>query len=151
MYFYYTAIVILIILIVSPSLRSYITSCVYSDSSKSNTSSKEKKTVREKFDSNLSKIVLTSYTAEWCPHCVTYKSQAYEDLSKMFRGDKKIVIQNVDCTNDRDGSTRTLAGNAIDGYPTLMVNTYDENNNMMETAYSGARDAETIANYLRNL
>ena len=153
LYFYYAAIAIILLLIVFPSLRSYLVKLIFSSGSsnkKVNNNNKSSK-VNENFNSKSNKVIFTSYTADWCPHCVTFKSQTYGNLSNMFKGDSKIIIQNVDCTNDRTGNTKTIGGNAIDGYPTLMVNTYDANNNMSENAYNGARDANSIANYLRSL
>jgi len=152
MYLYYSAIAIILTLIIFPSIRKSLVNLLFSSSSKKEEKvvSKNKK-IKENFNSKLKKVIFTSYTAEWCPHCVTFKSETYGNLFNMFKGDQKIVIQNVDCTNDRNGSTRTIGGNAIDGYPTLMINTYDANNNMTENAYNGARDANSIANYLRSL
>lgn len=152
MYLYYSAIAIIILLIMFPSIRKALLNLMFPSSSKKEEKvvSKNNK-VKENFNSKLNKVIFTSYTADWCPHCVTFKSETYGNLYNMFKGDKKIVIQNIDCTNDRNGSTRTIGGNSIDGYPTLMINTYDANNNMNENAYNGARDANSIANYLRSL
>jgi thiol:disulfide interchange protein len=151
MYLYYAAIAILLILIIFPSVRKSLVNLIFSSPSKEEKVVSKNKKVQENFNSKFKKVVFTSYTADWCPHCVTFKSQTYGDLYNMFKGDKRIVIQNIDCTNDRSGNTKTMAGNAIDGYPTLMVNTYDANNNMTENTYNGARDANSIAEYLRGL
>jgi thiol:disulfide interchange protein len=151
MYLYYAAIAIILVLIIFPSLREYLVKLIFSSPSKEEKVVSNNKKVQENFNSKLKKVVFTSYTADWCPHCVTFKSETYGDLYNMFKGDKKIVIQNIDCTNDRSGNTKTMAGNSIDGYPTLMVNTYDVNNKMTENTYNGARDANSIAEYLRGL
>ena len=147
MYLYYAAIAIILLLIIFPSIRQSLVNLMFPSSSKKVISKSNKVNENVKFN----KIVFTSYTAEWCPHCVTFKSDTYGNLFNMFKGDKKIVIQNIDCTNDRNGSTRTIGGNSIDGYPTLMINTYDANNKMNENTYNGIRDANSIANYLRGL
>jgi len=161
MYLYYTVITILISLIIIgifPSLKdtvyNFVMSCFYENKEKKQiikeNENKNKTKTKENFNS-VGKVVFSSYTAEWCPHCVTFKNQTFGTLSNMFNGDNRIIIKNVDCTNDRTGNTRTPAGNPIEGYPTLIVNTYDANNVMKEIPYNGARDANSIANYLRNL
>jgi len=146
MYFYYAAIIIILVLIISPSVRQYIISIMFPN----NNDEKNIKKV-ENFNPNIKKIVFSSYTADWCPHCVTFKSEIFGDLANIFSSSKKIFIKNVDCTNDRNGNTRTIAGNPIEGYPTLIINTYDKNNNMEENVYTGARDANSIAEYLKSL
>ena len=83
----------------------------------------------ERFKSNSSssnkKIIFTSYTADWCPHCVDFKEKTYGKLVDYFANSPNIKITNVDCTNDNSGKTRTPAGNQIDGFPTLVINTYE--------------------------
>jgi thiol:disulfide interchange protein len=157
MYLYYTVITILISLIIIgifPSIKdtvyNFVISCFYKNKEKKQIINEKTNKTKENFNS-AGKVVFSSYTAEWCPHCVTFKSQTFGTLSNMFNGNNRIIIKNVDCTNDRTGNTRTPAGNPIEGYPTLIVNTYDANNVMKEIPYNGPRDANSIANYLRNL
>jgi thiol:disulfide interchange protein len=140
---YYYIIAVIVILLILPSidlsfLNPYIPSFFRMEKFKSNSSSSNKK------------IIFTSYTADWCPHCVDFKEKTYGKLVAYFANSPNIKITNVDCTNDNSGKTRTLAGNQIDGFPTLVINTY-ENGKMSETMYDGSRDADSIIQYLKGL
>ena len=99
---------------------------------------------------NEKKIVFTAYTADWCPHCVTFKNESYGQIKNYFRNNSKIQITNVDCTNDTNGSIRTKTGKQLNGYPTLVINTY-KCNNTTEEMYEGPRDAGSIIKYLQSL
>lgn len=140
---YYYIIAVIVILLILPSidlsfLNPYIPSFFRMEKFKSNSSSSNKK------------IIFTSYTADWCPHCVDFKEKTYGKLVAYFANSPNIKITNVDCTNDNSGKTRTLAGNQLDGFPTLVINTY-ENGKMSETMYDGSRDADSIIQYLKGL
>ena len=140
---YYYIIAVIVILLILPSidlsfLNPYIPSFFRMEKFKSNSSSSNKK------------IIFTSYTADWCPHCVDFKEKTYGKLVDYFANSPNIKITNVDCTNDNSGKTRTLAGNQLDGFPTLVINTY-ENGKMSETIYDGSRDADSIIQYLKGL
>ena len=108
----------------------------------------------EQFNSNNSssnkKIVFIAYTADWCPHCVEFKEKTYGKLVDYFANSSNIKITNVDCTNDNSGKTKTPAGNAIESFPTLVINTYQDGK-MNEIMYDGSRDAESIIQYLKGL
>jgi thiol:disulfide interchange protein len=108
---------------------------------------------KEKFTTDKSakkKIVLTAYTADWCPHCVTFKNESYGQLRDYFKNNDTIQITNVDCTNDTSGGIKTKGGNSLNGYPSLVINTYTCNN-MAEEMYEGPRDASSIIKYLQKL
>lgn len=140
---YYYIIAVIVILLILPSidlsfLNPYIPSFFKMEKFKSNSSSSNKK------------IIFTSYTADWCPHCVDFKEKTYGKLVDYFANSPNIKITNVDCTNDNSGKTRTPAGNQIDGFPTLVINTY-ENGKMSEMMYDGSRDPDSIIQYLKGL
>lgn len=96
------------------------------------------------------KIVLTAYTADWCPHCVEFNSNVYGKLVDKFNGNQNVKITKVDCTNDRSGHTKTIAGNPINGFPTIMFNIY-KNGKMNEIQYDGNRRVEDIVSYINSL
>ena len=104
---------------------------------------------KEKFSSG-KQIIFTSYTADWCPHCVTFKNESYGKLQNYFANNSNIKITNVDCTNDNSGNTKTRAGNSLQGFPTLVINTV-VNGKMTEEMYEGSRDANAIISYLKGL
>jgi thiol:disulfide interchange protein len=104
---------------------------------------------RENFNSS-KQIIFTAYTADWCPHCVTFKNESYGKLQNYFSNNSNIKITNVDCTNDNSGNTKTRAGNSLQGFPTLVINTVT-NGKMNEEMYEGSRDANAIISYLKNL
>ena len=140
---YYYIIAVIVILLILPSidisfLNPYIPSFLKMEKFNSNSSSSNKK------------IIFTSYTADWCPHCVDFKEKTYGKLVDYFANSPNIKITNVDCTNDNSGKTRTSAGNQLDGFPTLVINTY-ENGKMSEMIYDGSRDADSIIQYLKGL
>ena len=140
---YYYIIAVIVLLLILPSfdlsfLNPYIPSFFKMENFNSNNSSSNKK------------IVFVSYTADWCPHCVEFKEKAYGKISNYFANSQNIKITNVDCTNDNSGKTRTPAGNAIDGFPTLVINTYQDGK-MSEIMYDGSRDADSIIQYLKGL
>ena len=121
----------------SPKKENFRTESVKSESVKST-------------PANEKKIVFTSYTADWCPHCVTFKNESYGQLRDYFKNNSKIQITNVDCTNDTNGKIRTKTGKQLNGYPTLVINTYTCNN-VTEEMYEGPRDAGSIIKYLQKL
>lgn len=96
------------------------------------------------------KIVLTAYTADWCPHCVEFNSNVYGKLVSAYKGNENVKITKKDCTNDRSGDTKTIGGNSINGFPTLMINIY-ENGKMNEIQYDGNRRFEDIVSFINNL
>ena len=141
---YYVVIVMIAILILFPTISRYI---------KDNYMKKSKKEKYEPFKLSKSgdyKIVFSAYTADWCPHCVDFKENVYGQLQRAFNNHPNIKVRNVDCTNDKNGSIKTEAGKQIEGYPTLMINIY-ENGKMREMPYEGPRMAEDIISYLRGL
>jgi len=140
---YYYIIAVIVLLLILPSidisfLNPYIPSFLKIEKFKSNNSSSNKK------------IIFTAFTADWCPHCVDFKEKAYGKIVDYFKNSSNIQITNVDCTNDNSGKTKTPAGNPIEGFPTLVINTH-ENGKMSETMYDGSRDAESIIQYLKGL
>jgi thiol:disulfide interchange protein len=120
-----------------PKKENFRTESVKSDSVKST-------------PANEKKIVFTAYTADWCPHCVTFKNESYGQLKDYFKNNSKIQITNVDCTNDTTGKIKTKTGKQLNGYPTLVINTYTCNNTT-EEMYEGPRDAGSIIKYLQKL
>ena len=104
----------------------------------------------EKFTSN-KQIVLTAYTADWCPHCVTFKNESYGKLKNHFSNNSNIKINNVDCTNDSGGNTKTMGGKSLQGFPTLVVNVVVDGKSTKEEMYEGSRDAKSIISFLENM
>jgi thiol:disulfide interchange protein len=104
---------------------------------------------KEKFNGS-KKIVFTAYTADWCPHCVEFNSTIYGNLVKAFNGNSTVKITKIDCTNDQSGKTKTIGGNIINGFPSLMINVY-ENGKMNEIQYDGNRRLEDIVAFINNL
>jgi len=106
---------------------------------------------KEKFTPpNKKRVVFTAYTADWCPHCITFKNDSYGQLKSYFMNHNTIEIKNVDCTNDPSGNIKTKNGNSLQGYPTLVINVY-KCNDIAEEIYDGPRDAGSIIKYLQNL
>jgi hypothetical protein len=81
---------------------------------------------------------------------IEFNSNVYGNLQKAFNGNQNVEITKVDCTNDRSGDTKTIGGNQINGFPTLMINIY-ENGNMKEIQYDGNRKVEDIVSFINNL
>jgi thiol-disulfide isomerase/thioredoxin len=144
---YYIIIAIIILLLIFPSINISLLDDILKYFNLNSTQSTKYKF--EKFNNSGNKIVFVAYTADWCPHCVDFKNKSYNKLLKAFKNNPNIEIANVDCTND-NGKIKTYAGNSINGFPTLVINKYN-NGNMDETMYEGPRDAESIINYLKNL
>jgi thiol:disulfide interchange protein len=140
---YYYIIAVIVLLLILPSfdlsfLNPYIPSFFKIEKFNTNNSSSNKK------------IIFTAFTADWCPHCVDFKEKSYGKIVDYFRNSPNIQITNVDCTNDNSGKTKTPAGNPIEGFPTLVINTFQDGK-MSETMYDGSRDAESIIQYLKGL
>jgi len=96
------------------------------------------------------KIVMTAYTADWCPHCVEFNSNVYSHLVDKFNGNQNVKINKIDCTNDRSGQTKTIAGHPINGFPSLMINVY-KNGKMNEIQYDGNRKVDDIVSFINSL
>jgi protein disulfide-isomerase A6 len=60
------------------------------------------------------KAALVEFYAPWCGHCKTLAPK-YEELAKVFAGDKDVLVAKVDATEDGDLATRF----GVTGYPTL--------------------------------
>jgi hypothetical protein len=133
--YYIIALVLLVLILVSYGLPMLI--------------KKSKLLNREGFNSS-KKIVFTAYTADWCPHCVEFNSNVFSKLVNLFNGNEQIKITKVDCTNDQSGNTKTVGGNSLNGFPTLMINIY-ENGKMNEIQYDGNRKVEDIVSFIKNL
>jgi thiol:disulfide interchange protein len=66
--------------------KNYLFACDTTEES----STKEKfetETVKQNKETfkNEKKIVFTAYTADWCPHCVTFKNESYGQLRNYFK------------------------------------------------------------------
>jgi thiol:disulfide interchange protein len=156
---YYIVLAIIAILLVFPALRSTLFNSILpaclnplmvpTTTPKKGQPNKNINYDIEGFNGN-KKIVFTAYTADWCPHCVTFKSDVYGNLVNSFTNNPVISIKNVDCTNDQTGKITTPAGNPLQGFPTLVINTY-KNGKMTEKNYDGPRDSNEIVNHLNNL
>lgn len=156
---YYIVLAIIVILLVFPALRASFFNTILPACLNPQMLNKvvSIKPVAKKDNTNYNiegfsgkKIVFTAYTADWCPHCVSFKSDVYGDLVSAFASNPNIKIKNVDCTNDQSGKTTTPAGNPLQGFPTLVINTY-KNGKMTEKNYDGPRDSGEIINHLNNL
>jgi len=134
--YYIIALVILLLLLLSYGLPMLI--------------KKSKLSNLEGFNSSKKKIVFTAYVAEWCPHCVEFNSNVYSHLVDKFNGNQNVKINKIDCTNDRSGDTKTIAGHPINGFPTLMINVY-KNGKMNEIQYDGNRKVDDIVSFINSL
>ena len=169
--FLYISIMLLIAFVVSKTFRKCVLRLLFPESWRKEIGNvfknylfacdtTEESPAKEKFETeslksksssaNEKKIVFTAYTADWCPHCVTFKNESYGQLRDYFKNNAKIQITNVDCTNDTNGKIRTKTGKQLNGYPTLVINTYTCNN-VTEEMYEGPRDAGSIIKFLQNL
>jgi thiol:disulfide interchange protein len=147
---YYIVIAIIIILLIFPTLRTTVFNYII-PSNLINTSSSNKPEKLEKFEGKNKKVVFTAYTADWCPHCVDFKSNVYGQLKSAFDGHPYISIRNVDCTNDQQGRIKTEGGKSLDGFPTLVTNIY-VNGQMNESIFEGNRnDVNGLVNYLKKI
>lgn len=104
----------------------------------------------EKFNSN-KKVILSIYTADWCPHCIDFKKNELGNLYNHYKNSKNVMIKNIDCTNDKDNKIKTMSGKPLEGYPSLIINVFDENNNMKEINYDGDRTANEIISFINKL
>jgi len=160
---FYIFIILAIAFIVFESFRLCVLKVFFDDSTirsinsffggSNNESSEKVKPENNKKKENFSsgkQIIFTAYTADWCPHCVTFKNESYGKLQNYFANNSNIKITNVDCTNDNSGNTKTRAGNSLQGFPTLVINTV-VNGKMTEEMYEGSRDANAIISYLKGL
>jgi thiol-disulfide isomerase/thioredoxin len=136
---YYIIVLIILVLLIFPNILSAIYTYI---------TPKNKKL--EKFVGKNKKIILSCYTAEWCPHCVDFNRDILPSIKKEFSNHPYISIRSVDCTNDKDGNIKTESGNSITGFPTLITNIYIDGN-MKELQYDGSRNVSEIINYLKNL
>jgi len=137
-FYFYTIIIIIVILIISILLYSQLF----------NLFSNKKK---EKFtNNNNKKIILHIYTADWCPHCIDFKSTHLQNLLNYYKDNKNIKIKNIDCTNDKNGETKTQKGAKVYQFPTFIVNIY-ENSEMKEINYEGNINSEDIISFLNKL
>jgi thiol-disulfide isomerase/thioredoxin len=136
-FYFYTIIIIIVILIISPLLYPQLLKLF---------SNKKK----EKFTNNNKKIILHIYTADWCPHCIDFKSRHLQNLLYYYKDNKNIKIKNIDCTNDKNGETKTQKGAKVYQFPTFIVNIY-ENSEMKEINYEGNINSEDIISFLNKL
>lgn len=150
---YYVVIAIIVLLFIFPSIRTSIFDMIIPRSlftSNNNKGNSVEDYSIENFDGKNKKVVFSSYTADWCPHCVDFKRDILPSLQQEFSGHPYIKIRNVDCTNDKSGNKKTEAGNQIEGYPTLVTNVYVDGK-MKEIPFTGSRDPSDIINYLKGL
>ncbi|CAR23820.1 protein disulfide isomerase PDI1 [Lachancea thermotolerans CBS 6340] len=87
--------------------------------------------------------VLVKYYAPWCGHCKRL-APVYEELANVYVTDKdaqdKVLVANVDATlNDVNVD--------LEGYPTLIL--YPAGNKSTPVVYQGARDMESLMNFIQ--
>lgn len=95
----------------------------------------------ENFDLALgSKAALVEFYAPWCGHCKTL-APIYENLAKVFAGDKGVLIAKVDATEEEALGTKY----DIQGFPTLKF--FPAGSSEPE-AYEGGRELEALVDFI---
>lgn len=88
----------------------------------------------------MSKVIIETYTASWCPHCVAFKPEL-QRLEKMISGN--IELKNYDADKDSDFISKNRN---IEGFPTILFNVGGK-----FKEYNGNRKAEDILNQAKQL
>eukprot|EP00604_Paraphysomonas_vestita_P002537 CAMPEP_0174818770 /NCGR_PEP_ID=MMETSP1107-20130205/1627_1 /TAXON_ID=36770 /ORGANISM="Paraphysomonas vestita, Strain GFlagA" /LENGTH=312 /DNA_ID=CAMNT_0016031107 /DNA_START=182 /DNA_END=1121 /DNA_ORIENTATION=+ len=86
------------------------------------------------------KTVLVEFYAPWCGHCKSLAPK-YEQLAKVFAGEKDVVIANVDATENGELATRF----GISGYPTLKL---FQGGSSEPIDYQGAREVPNLVEFV---
>jgi protein disulfide-isomerase-like protein len=77
-----------------------------------------------------------------CGHCKSL-APVYEQLAKVFEGEKDVIIAKVDATEEKDLSSRY----GITGFPTLKFFPHDSSEPM---DYNSGRDLESFVSFLND-
>lgn len=85
------------------------------------------------------KLVMVKFFAPWCGHCKAM-AEDYKSAAETLEKESKIVIAEVDCTEERD----LCQEYDVSGYPTVKVFSQGK-----PADYQGARKADAIVGYLR--
>jgi len=83
---------------------------------------------------------IVKFYAPWCGHCKKLVP-TWEKLAKSFASEDKMTIAKVDCTVHKTTCTEF----EIKGYPTLKI--FKDGKEF--TTYSGARDFDSLSNFLK--
>ena len=81
------------------------------------------------------------FFAEWCGHCKNFKPE-WQKLKNM--SNLGVQFEEVDCSDNRNVPSLAKEHN-VRGFPTLIL--VNGNNNV---TYEGNRDAESIAQFIKN-
>lgn len=102
---------------------------------------------KDNFDNFIqdSKLAMVKFFAPWCGHCIKMV-EPYKKASEVLR-EKKIsaAVAEVDCTQEKE----LCEQHGIAGYPTLKV--FRAANKDKPLDYKGARETESIVEYLKRL
>lgn len=88
------------------------------------------------------KAALVEFYAPWCGHCKSLAPK-YEELAKIFSGDKEVVIAKVDATEEEGLATRF----GIEGYPTLK---FFAAGAAEPINYEGERELNTLVDFIND-
>jgi len=86
------------------------------------------------------KAALVEFYAPWCGHCKSLAPK-YEQLAKVFAGEKNVAIGKVDATEHGDLANRY----DVSGYPTLK---FFPAGSSEPIAYDGARELEDMVSFI---
>lgn len=87
------------------------------------------------------KSVLVEFYAPWCGHCKSLAPK-YEELAKIFAGEKNVVVAKVDATESGELADRY----GVSGYPTLKFFPADAAKNPI--SYDGEREVPALVDFL---
>lgn len=90
-------------------------------------------------------LAMVKFFAPWCGHCIKM-AEPYKAASKLLKDQSvKAAVAEVDCTIEKELCEK----HGISGYPSLKV--FRSTNKASALDYKGARDTESIVEYLKRL
>lgn len=94
-------------------------------------------------------VVVALFSADWCPHCQTYKPKWSEIEAKNNGRDArpKLRFVSVDCT---DGTPSEASNFGIEGYPTVLA-IVNKNGKQVHTQVRGRDSLEEIEESVKNM
>jgi protein disulfide-isomerase A1 len=101
----------------------------------------------DNFDSFIedNQLAMVKFFAPWCGHCIKM-AEPYKAASQQLKDQSvKAAVAEVDCTIEKDLCEK----HGISGYPSLKV--FRATNKASALDYKGARDTESIVEYLKRL
>lgn len=101
----------------------------------------------DSFDSFVddNQLAMVKFFAPWCGHCIKM-AEPYKAAGKLLKDQSvKAAVAEVDCTIEKDLCEK----HGISGYPSIKV--FRASNKASALDYKGARDTESIVEYLKRL